>query len=378
MKEWSEKNRFNSFNSLLKGMSYYDRFVEISKWQNDKNYPLIPPIEISLDFFSGCQLRCQHCNFSKYLSNNIVEKMDDNHIISLLNFFGNWNVNGYKVCGICAGGGGESTLHPKLWDALILSTRLGMQNGIATNGINFNKETIDIAVNNCRWIGVSVDCANRKTYTIGRKTNYFDKVIENIKLMSIRAKELKTTCEIAYKFLVFSYNQHEIFEACKLAKSLGVRDFHCRIADYRHQGLKDWQSKQSVYNIELINKQYKECRELEDNNFRVFCVTHKFNEDFTPKRNFSQCFASPLCLQINPPNDVYMCPDTRNLEYYKLGEHFPNPKHILDFWGKENHWNLVFRNGCNNCISRCTYGYYCKMYQDLFVDNFDPLCRAFV
>jgi MoaA/NifB/PqqE/SkfB family radical SAM enzyme len=279
----------------------------------------------------------------------------------------------------CFGGGGESTLHTKIWDALQYSQFLGMQNSIATNGINFNKETIEIAVKTCRWIGVSVDASNKETYQIGRKGDYFDKVIENLKTMvEISNYNSSNICDIAFKFLIFSYNQHEIYDACKLAKKIGVKDFHARPADFRHQGMEEWQEKQKFYDVELINKQFEECRKLEDKDFRVFCVTHKFNSDFTPRRNFSQCYASPICLQVNPNGFCFMCPDTRNLEMYKLGEYTVSVDKIKGFWGSKKHYDLVFNSGCENCKSRCTFGYYNEDFENLFIKNYDPLCRSFV
>jgi MoaA/NifB/PqqE/SkfB family radical SAM enzyme len=370
MKEWGDS--YNSFNSQ-KGLTYFEQYQAINDWRIGVRKSPLPPIEVSFDTIGACQLHCNHCNFGKYLGDKI-SRLTDEHIINLTKFFGEWGVKG-----LCFGGGGESTLHTKIWDTLLLSTSLGMQNSFATNGINFNDETIDVAVQNCRWIGVSIDSGNEKTYSVGRKVNYFNKATENISKMSKRAKELNTNCDVSYKFLIFDYNQTEIYEACKLAKSLGAKDFHARPADLRHQGMETWKEKQKFYDIELIYKQFEECHKLEDENFHVYTVVHKFNiEDFTPRRKFSQCFASPICLQICPDNNAYLCPDTRNLEFYKLGEHFPDPKQILNFWGSKKHYDLVFNEGCKNCSSRCTFNPYNEQFENLFIKNFDPFCRAFV
>lgn len=375
IKEWAEDNFYNSFNSK-KGLTYYTNYEAIDEWRLGIRKSPLPPIEISFDTIDACNLHCQHCNFGKYLQNKEIHRLDDNHLMNLIKFFAKWS--GSKTS-LCFGGGGESTLHSKLWDGLLLSKELGMSNAIATNGINFTKETIDIAIKTCRWIGVSVDSATKETYEIGRKANYFDKVIENIKYMSLRTKELNTNCDIGYKFLIFSYNQHEIYEACKLAKSLGVRDFHVRPADWRHQGMDVCIEKQKFYDMDSIKKQFVACHELEDKTFKVFTVVHKFNpEDFTPRREFTQCYASPIGLQINPNGNCYLCPDTRNLDFYKLGEHTPNPEQILEFWGSKKHYDLVFNSGCSNCVSRCTFNPYMEQFENLFIKNDDPFCRGFV
>jgi MoaA/NifB/PqqE/SkfB family radical SAM enzyme len=279
----------------------------------------------------------------------------------------------------CHGGGGEPTLYTGLWKGLELATSLGLENSIATNGINFNDETIDIAVKNCRWIGVSVDSATKETYMEGRGVNCFDKTIENLRKLSLRAKELNTGCDVSMKFLLFQYNQHEVFEACKLAKELGVRDFHVRPADLSHINMHEqYKEKTNPYNLESIEKQFEQCHEIETKDFRVFTAVHKFDKNFMPIKYFEQCYASPCCLQICPDGNCYLCPDQRYQEFYKLGSWNPNPEAILEFWGSQKHYDLVFKHGKKACNTRCTFNPYNTMCERLAINDNDPVCWKFI
>ena len=213
--EW--KDKFNSFNSD-KIFLHGERMQAIADWlKGDRELP--PPVEVSFDPIHACNLMCQHCNSHRYLIEG-THRMTDEHILGLVDFFGNWGVKA-----ICFGGGGEPTLHTKLREALILSYRLGMENSLVTNGTILTPELIRAIVLYCRYVGISVDSATPETYKIGRKVNLFDQTIKNIKKL-VSANE--GYCDIAYKFLIFGYNQHEIFKACQLAKELGVKDFHAR------------------------------------------------------------------------------------------------------------------------------------------------------
>jgi MoaA/NifB/PqqE/SkfB family radical SAM enzyme len=372
VKEW--KDSFNSFNSV-KGLTYIEYYKAIEEWKEGKRTSPLPPIEVSLDPIHACQLQCSHCNASRYLdtTKDTDRRMKDEHLMILIKFLANW-----KVKGICFGGGGEPTLHTQLWEALLLSKQLGLENSIATNGINLKDENIDIAVETCRWIGVSVDAATKKTYQIGRKMNVFNKAIINIEKLTEKSQKLNTNCDIAFKFLIFDYNQHEIYKACKLAKNIGVKDFHARPADFRHQGLGEFKKNQNIYNIKLIEKQFKKCHELATEDFRVFTVVHKFNEDYTPRRKFSQCYASPICIQLCADGWVYLCPDCRHMEGYKLGRHDPNPEEILKLWGSQRHYDLVFKEGAQNCNSRCTFSPYNEQCERLVINKDDPMCLSFV
>jgi MoaA/NifB/PqqE/SkfB family radical SAM enzyme len=374
MKEWNKKNWMNSFNSA-KGLLYSEHYKAISKWKKSKNpKDLLPPIEVSLDPIHKCNLNCEHCNASRYLTANLTEdkvRMSDEHLINLVEFLGKWGVKA-----ICFGGGGEPTLHTKLPEAILLARKLGMETSVATNGTILNEHLIK-AYLECRWIGISVDSATKEVYNIGRKANEFDKVIHNLGLLSYHIKRTNSKCDLAYKFLIFDYNQHEIYKACKLAKKLGVKDFHARPADFSHQGM---EQKKSInpYNISKIKQQFNKCHQIENNNFRVFTVVHKFNNDFTPKRNFTQCYAAPICIQLCADGNIYLCPDQRQVNSYKFGEHYPNPENIIKAWGNDLHYKLCFKSGCSVCTSRCTFSPYNEMCQKLFIEKEDPFCKNFV
>ena len=364
--EW--KDKFNSFNSD-KLLLHSDRLQAIADWlKGGTECPV--PLEVSFDPIHNCNLFCQHCNSHRYLT-EVNHRMSDLHILELIDYLGEWGVKA-----ACFGGGGEPTLHSKLKDAIELAHSYGMDNSLVTNGTLLTPELIDTIVRCCRYVGVSIDSATSETYRKGRKVDLFDVAINNVKLLSSVAKD--TTCDVAFKFLIFNYNQHEIFEACRLAKSLGVKDFHARPADFQHQGMGNLKRLDNEYDIHFINSEFKKCHSIEDESFRVFTVNHKFNDDFTPKRkNFTQCYASPLVIQICADGNIYLCPDTRFLDFYVLGNH-TNVKDIKKAWDSDWHKELVCTKGCAKCTSRCTYSPYNEICERLFINNDDPMIKNLV
>ena len=361
--EW--KDKFNSFNSD-KLYLHGDRLQAVADWLDGKR-TLPAPLETSFDPIHTCNLMCQHCNAHRYLNSNY--RMTDEHIMALVKYLGEWGVKA-----ACFGGGGEPTLHTKLKDAIELAYSYGMDNSLVTNGTALTDDLIETLVRCCRYIGVSVDSATAETFRIGRKYDLFDRVIDNVRKLAKSAKG--TRCDVAFKFLVFGYNQKEIFKACQLAKSLGVKDFHVRPADFRHQGMGELKRRENEYDIYTINEEFYECHAIEDKDFRVFTVVHKFNGDFTPKRSFTQCCASPLVIQLCADGNIYLCPDTRFLDHYKLGSHI-NLDDIEKAWGSERHKEIV-RTGPSHCESRCTYAPYNEICERLFVNTDDPMIRNLV
>lgn len=372
VQEWSDKNKYNSFNSEMKGLTYFEYYEAINNWKLGKIKAPKSPVEVSLDPIHMCNAKCSWCNASRYLKTGLEgRRMTDEHVMNLVKFLADWGVRG-----ICWGGGGEPTMHTKLKDALELAYSLGIENSIATNGTLFTDELIETAVKTCKWVGLSIDAGTRETYLKARGIDLFNKGLSNLKKLSDKAKELNSSIDIAFKFLIFKENQHEIFTACKIAKELGVKTFHCRPASYTHQGMEE--KLENPYDMELIESEFKKCKELEDDNFNVYLIRHKFNADFSTKRDFKQCWAGPLCIQLCADGNIYNCPDSRHLEEFKLGSHYPNPEAIREVWGSKKHYDLVFDKACKICTWRCTFGYYAKQFERLFIENKDPLYRNFV
>lgn len=297
--------------------------------------------------------------------------MPDQHLFNLVEFLGRWGVKA-----ICFGGGGEPTLHTSLSEAIDLTIKVGMEASVATNGTLFTDKLINSLIG-CKWVGVSVDAATPETYMIGRKQDLFNIAIKNISLLQEFVRNNTSNCKVAYKFLIMPYNQHEIYQACKLAREIGVRDFHARPADFKHQGMGELIKQNNEYNISSIKEQFEKCHKLETDSFRVFTVMHKFNDDFTSSRDFSQCYGAPLLIQLCADGNVYLCPDQRHQEEYKIGTHFPDVENIKTIWGGKRHRELVFGNTPDKCTTRCTVGVYCKICEQVFMDK-DPFDKNFV
>ena len=250
IKEWSNKSKYNSFNSF-KGLTYYDsHYKPIAEWFNGKSNILPPPIELSLDPGHLCNFGCLHCNAQRYLIINRHEVPEDKrlitkeHLRNLIDFMAKWGVRG-----VCIGGGGEPLMNKAVWDLPSYIKSKGMKSSFATNGSLIN-EDIAREMMNCRWVGVSVDSGTRETFKVVHGVDHFDKVIENLKLLVRLKKETGSKIDISYKFLITPLNWKDLYEAAKLAKEIGVRDFHARPVDLER---KDFNSAMQLnYDIEEI------------------------------------------------------------------------------------------------------------------------------
>lgn len=377
-KEWSEKSKYNSFNSY-KGLTWFDsHYKPIANWWSGTSNFLPPPIELSLDPGHLCNFNCPHCNAQRYLIINKDEVPEDKklmtreHLRRLIDFMAEWGVRG-----VCIGGGGEPLMNKAVWDLPSYIVSKGMKCSFATNGSLINEEVAKEMMN-CRWVGVSVDSGTRETFQKVHGVDCFEQVIENLKLLVRMKNATGSKIDIAYKFLITPENWGDLYEACKLAKEIGVRDFHARPVDLERKDFE--QAMKLNYDIEKIQGLFEKCHELEDgDNFRVFTVMHKYDPNFRVMHTFKNCISSPLMIQCCSDGNIYVCADHRIEPRFKLCSHFPNPEEIKNIWGSEKHRALLKSICVDRECGRCTYGEYARQIEELAmgIKEDDPMCCDF-
>ncbi len=372
MVEWSKESKYNSFNSY-KGLCYYPQYKDIEKWWGKREDALqYPPIECSLDPIAECNLRCYYCNSQRYLRESPDEIPKERRIMtrkymeSLIDFLSDWGVKG-----VCLGGGGESMLNKGAWQLPSHIAAKGMQCAIVTNGTILNS-TIASEMLYCRWVGFSVDASDEEVYEKIKGVKLFKQVIDNIQTVVKLRQDKGSPVSLAYKFLILPENQAYIYEACQLAKEIGVDDFHVRPCDFER---KDYKGEPFDFDLDTIWKQFELCHKLEDKNFHVYTVQHKYNEVFRVKHDFNHCYAAPLVIQCCTDGYVYACVDHRIEKRFRLGSHYPEPKKITEWWGKDAHLAILKSINPQKECSRCTWSEYNRQVEEVGIE--DRMCIRF-
>ncbi len=216
VREWADKNTYNSFNNW-KGLLYSAQYKEIASMR-------VPvPVQARIDPTLRCPLACKWCNSARYRQQR--HELGKDHVIKVLDFLKYWGVKA-----VVWAGGGEPTYHPQFLELLQKNAEVGLDAAILSNGVIHNPEVAAEIGRLCRWIGVSVDAGSADTYTSTKGCATFDFVIENMKTMVKHSNK----CNVGYKFLISPLNQHELVEACVIAKDIGVTDFIARPMDTQH------------------------------------------------------------------------------------------------------------------------------------------------
>lgn len=182
----------------------------------------IRPSGIRLEASSHCQLRCPSCptttgainpaiggGFLKF--NDFKELLDKNPWIRRV------ELSNY----------GEILLNPELLK--MLEYAYGRQITLtAGNGVNLNHAKEEVLEGLVKYrmkdLTVSIDGASQETYQIYRVRGKFDEVIGHInKINKYKQKYNSELPRLAWQFIVFGHNEHEIPKARKMAEDLNMK-----------------------------------------------------------------------------------------------------------------------------------------------------------
>lgn len=363
MKEWT--NPFNSFNSM-KALMWRENFEGFAKQD------FLPPVTVDTDPSNRCNFDCSWCNA---FDNMKGEKRDisSDHLKRLADFYAEWGAKS-----TCVAGGGEPLINPATPDFFIRLKENNVQVGLITNGSLITDKSAEIIAKTCRWMGVSMDAGTAETYMQAKgikSHDMFEQVLGNIEKVCKKVKELQTGCDVCYKYLLHPMNAKEILSAAIIAKKIGVKDFHLRPVGWDNlTKTKDKEAPEFKDLLNEIDEQIAQAMDLEDENFRVYGVRHKFNPNFTRKIGFSKCWAAPLIVTFGADGNCHLCFDLRGRKDLILCSHYPDPHEILKHWNTDRHKKILSNIDVTKC-PRCTFGPYNRIVEQVFIK--DEMCRFF-
>ncbi len=372
LKEWTYK--WNPFNSD-KLLAHIYRWREIKR-----NNPIPLPVTISIDPINRCDLKCSWCNADFILKKN-QGKLDSNTLKELPFFLAEWQSNSDFKKGVetvCIGGGGESLMNKDVSQLINNCYEVGIETGIVTNGTNIDKHIQSLI--KCTWVGISVDAGSSETYQLLKGRDFFDKVINNIRELIKLSSENKSSPlaqpgqgpGVSLKYLLNPKNVGEIYQAAKIAKEIGCKNMHIR--PFGESWDKIGQNKDifTYSDIEEFREQIVKARSLEDEFFKVFGITHKFDGNFRKQNEFTQCHAIFMTGVFMPPSgggkfNFGFCCDRRGDQNLTLSN-LTSFEEVANFWGSEEHWKIFDKIKPKTC-PRCTYQPHNIIFENVIKEN---------
>lgn len=379
--EWNIRKKWNPFNS-------YKLLAQVYRWEKIKRGGRIPqPSLVTVDPINLCDHECVWCN-SDYILKERHRKLSRRTLDELAEFFSRWQGNQYWEPGVeavCVAGGGEPLLNRETPSFIDKLTYYHIQVGVVTNGSSIDKAMDDLA--KCVWLGVSMDAGTSTTFDRLKGLNGGDRFKEIINKMAdlidySKKHDTRLAFDqggygVSYKYLLHPENVGEIYEAAKIAKSIGCKNLHIRPAGNPWDKLNNQMISFSRDNIKLYDEQIKMARELEDETFGVYGVMHKFSDNFDKDNYFKKCHAIFMTAVIMPGNNeededefiMGLCCDRRGDKKLELARNMKTVDDIGALWGSKDHWDMFDSIDVEKECPRCTYQPHNQIYERVIVND---------
>ena len=305
------------------------------------------PISCEIDPSNYCNHDCIWCINGNYRENNL-EMLSKERLFSIID-----QLADMRVKSITFTGGGEPLTNPAVLDALKKVRRGKMETALVTNGSLLDEEKSKVIINTCSFVRISLDAAGNNIYNKlhrpkGKGKKNFDKVISNLKtLVELRrAAKKKTTIGVAY--LVHPLNYHQIYDAAKLVKKIGVDYIQVRPVFMGGAQLsgKIW------FETERL---MQDALGLRDKSFHVFPILHRFDEVINMDKGYDVCRGHRTLGVIGANGKVYLCCQFRGVDKFCFGD--LNKQTFKEIWNGRKR-QLAIKNISLDKCPPCRYNKY--------------------
>lgn len=275
-------------------LSYH--IPRLNQWLKDE---MVYPIYMEASPAGACNHRCTYCGLDfmgyrpEYLKADVFKER-----LSELGQLG--------LKSIMYAGEGEPFLHKDMAQIIRHTKESGIDVGVTTNAVLFDKRTADAALGAVEWIKVSINGATKETYVkIHRsKPDDLDKVIENMVYAAQLKKKMGYKCALGFQLLLLPENHREAGALAKLAADIGMD--YLVIKPYSQHP----QSKTTLYkDIKYSDYDYlvEELAEFNASGFHVVFRSHAMNKWNQAKHNYKSCLAFPFWSYVDASGDIWGC-----------------------------------------------------------------------
>jgi radical SAM protein with 4Fe4S-binding SPASM domain len=184
----------------------------INRFYKDNIFCIQAPIWVGYKITNKCNLNCIHC-----WANNSNYQPSKEEIFTAIDKLINLQIYFIGLSG------GELFIREDIFEVLAYIKSRGMYVELFTNAILLDEEKINVleSILDKRFdiIQVSLDGSNKEVFEKQRKTIFFDRVINNIKVLKQKGFKVRIS------YVATHENVYDIFNTYKLISNIGVEGF---------------------------------------------------------------------------------------------------------------------------------------------------------
>lgn len=275
------------------------------------------PISMEISPTNLCDLNCSWCISKQYRRNDSLD------IEVLKKFLKEFKQLGGKS--ITWSGGGESTLYPYFAEVVYEADKVGLDQGLMTNGLFSSKASLRTAGNLIKWIRVSLDTIDRQKYKAMKRTDALGKVIDNIRELANYPAKLLVNMNIT------KVNETEALDIALKARELGANGFQIR-------PVLPIPSDMTYYTPPNLEDAVGGLRCLSNDDFFCHVSYDKFEELLRPREYKSCTYHNFICV-LNANGDVSVCMYKLYEDEFTFGNIYQNS--LKQIWNSQKRQEVI-------------------------------------
>ncbi|MCK7521170.1 MAG: radical SAM protein [Ignavibacteriales bacterium] len=204
-------------------------------------------------------------------------------------------------------GEGEPTLYPELPEILDYCSNIGIDTSLTTNMVPFTEKNTENFVKNCKWIKVSINAGNPKTYAAIHRCaeKDFDRVIDNMKKAVALKQEKGYDCTIGAKCCYYQTITAAATELAQICQETGLD--YLVIKPYS-QHLSSVTDKYKEIDYSQFLYLEDELKKFNTDAFKVIYRKNTIEKLINHENRYSKCNATPFFwAYIMSEGSVYGC-----------------------------------------------------------------------
>lgn len=308
------KNKVEKFRLDGHKLLYHlDRTLE---WQKGER---IAPIQIDMGLTKFCNVGCIYCIGVTQggMTKGMMIEPD-----TLMRFIEDCGRLGVRSIGFI--GDGEPTLNPGLYDSIMLAKKLGIDTGMATNGILLDMNYAHEMLRDSTFIRINLSAAEPESFRRIHQapSDKFTMLIEKIKTLVSMRKQNNYNCTIGIQMVLIPENFDQLIKLADLGAELGI-DYlqikQCSDTEYKEIGIHPEDYKKVENDLKEAEKFSKEnyLVKVKWNKINIMGETDLYKGGF---RKYDICYGTPFLGQISGNGKVYPCGPFFGKERFYIGD----------------------------------------------------------
>ncbi|QEP42772.1 radical SAM protein [Ectothiorhodospiraceae bacterium BW-2] len=327
--------------SHLKFIAYPDRLDALLHGE------LAAPVHVRIKPYNHCNHDCWYCAY-RMSSVQIGGGMDTSEALPETKMYEIVeDLIEMNVAAVTFSGGGEPLLYKPLPKVIKRLYEGGIKVGSLTNASNLKGAMADSFAEYGTWLRVSIDAVDGEHYgkVRGISNNEFGRVLRNMEQFAARG----SSCVLGVSFIICHENHHQVYEACRLFKQIGVHNVSLSGVYVENDG-----AQSNAYHDEIrssVEEQIERAqRELVDAKYQINDNYGELNTRFD--MDFHSCPFLQFQTVIGADGIVYTCHDKAFTEGGKLGSILE--RSFKDFWfSEENRQKIYAIDPAKDCKHHC-------------------------